>query len=229
MVEHGDPPLVYERPIAIVGGGTVEPDMLRQLDQQGIALIGADGGGDVIADAGLVPAAIVGDFDSLRDPSAWSSQTRLVHLKEQMTSDFEKAVYSTSAPVTLALGMIGRRFDHTMAGLHVVHRYAKERRIILVDEVDIVMGVSGSFDFTAEPGERVSIHPLDPVCFRASSGLLFSLDGLALASGVRTGTSNSATQTTFSVETSEIGIWLLILGKARLADLIQHLVTRDRP
>jgi len=215
-------PLTFDKPIAIVGGGTVEAGMLREMAGRGVALVGADGGGDVIGAAGLVPEAIIGDLDSLEDLAAWRRQTRVLHIPEQITTDFEKCVYSTIAPVTIALGMTGKRFDHSLAALHVVARYAGERAIILVDEHDIALGVRGALQFTAMQGERVSMHPLEPVRFARSSGLRYPLDGLTLAPGVLTGVSNEGTGGRVSAEpeAGEDGAWLLILEKSRLWDLV---------
>lgn len=224
-------PLVFETPIVIVGGGYVDPALLRDMTRHGVALIGADGGGDVIGAAGLTPEAIIGDLDSLADPSEWRARTRVLLVPEQITTDFEKCVYSTEAPVTIALGMTGKRFDHTMAALHVVMRYAKERAIVLVDEHDIALGVRGAFSFTAAAGERVSMHPLEPVRFARSSGLRYPLDGLTLAPGVLTGVSNEGTGGAFVAEPApgENGAWLLILEKSRLWDLIETLRNRGWP
>jgi len=213
-------PIVFSQPMAIVGGGTVDPGLLHRLAERGVALVGADGGGDVIGAAGLAPAAIIGDLDSLADRAHWEGRTQVLHVPEQITTDFEKAIYSTEAPVTIALGMTGKRFDHTMAALHVVLRYARARRIILVDEHDIALGVSGSLRFTAEKGERVSMHPLEPVSFTHTEGLLYPLDGLTLAAGVLTGVSNTALGGPVVVEPATDGVWLLILDKGRLWDLM---------
>ena len=62
--------------VVIAGGGTLDVHLLHQLAAMGANLVGADGGGDVIAAAGLVPDAIIGDFDSLIDPQAWEARTR---------------------------------------------------------------------------------------------------------------------------------------------------------
>jgi thiamine pyrophosphokinase len=223
-------PLAFQTPVAIVGGGYVDAEVLQDMARRGVALIGADGGGDVIGAAGLTPEAIIGDLDSLEDPAAWRSRTQVLPVTEQITTDFEKCVYSTKAPVTIALGMTGKRFDHTMAALHVVMRYAGARAIILVDEHDIALGVRGAFDFTAIAGERVSMHPLEPVRFARSSGLRYPLDGLTLAPGVLTGVSNEGTGGTFAAEPAagENGAWLLILDKSRLWDLVETVMSRGQ-
>ncbi|MBN9306143.1 MAG: thiamine diphosphokinase [Devosia sp. 67-54] len=210
--------LRFEGLLVIVGGGTVDFQLIRDLAAAGAHLVGADGGADRIVQAGHFPEAIIGDFDSLATPEEWLGRTRLLRISEQDTTDFEKALYSTQAPVTLALGMTGRRFDHTLAALDAVTRYARERTIILVDEEDLAMALTGAFSFKVDAGERVSVHPLAPIRFRRSLGLRYPLDGLRLAPGERTGTSNQATDGVFRIEPEPRAKapWLLIVDRKYL-------------
>lgn len=210
--------LRFEGLLVIVGGGTVDYQLLRDLHASGGHLVAADGGADQIALAGLTPEAIVGDFDSLSQPDDWLGRTRLMRIEEQETTDFEKALYSTEAPLTIALGMTGGRFDHTLAALDAVSRYARARTIILVDEHDLAMALTGRFSFAVEAGDRVSVHPLAPIRFRRSSGLKYPLDGLRLAPAERTGTSNAAPDGTFAIEPEPRAKapWLLILDRRYL-------------
>jgi len=220
------PPLSFDGVLVIVGGGALDVDLLRQLAAEGAHLVGADGGGDVIAAADLVPAAIIGDFDSLADASAWEGPTRLIRIAEQETTDFEKALYSTRAPVTIGLGMTGRRLDHTLAALDAVARFASARKIILVDEFDLALGLAGPFAFAVEPGARVSVHPLTATRFFRSSGLRYPLDGLMLAPGLRTGTSNEASAAEFRIEPAagDPGVFLLILERRWLPALVAQVM-----
>ena len=212
--------VVSDGPLAIVGGGFVDPALLRDLAGRGVTLVGADGGGDAIGDAGLVPAAIIGDLDSLRDRDGWERRTSVIHLPEQVTTDFQKALRSTQAPVTLALGMTGKRLDHTLAALSAVLQYAPQRKILLVDEVDVALAVTGPTWFEAGKGERVSIHPLLPITFERSTGLYYPMGGLTLAPGALIGTSNEGTGERVEVVPVDDTPWLLILGRERLWDLV---------
>lgn len=213
-------PLVFDRPLAIVGGGTVDGALLRELADKGVALVGADGGADTIDAAGLLPDAIIGDLDSVTNRAGWESRTRVIHISEQITTDFQKALYSTEAPVTLALGMTGKRLDHTLAALSAVLQYAPTRRLMLVDEVDVALAVTGSIAFDAGKRERVSIHPLMPIRFVRSAGLFYPMDGLLLEPGGLIGTSNEGTGGRVEIEPEGDTPWLLILGKERLWDLV---------
>ena len=214
------PVLAFSGLMAIVGGGTVAPDLLHSLAERGVDLVGADGGGDAIGDAGLIPAAIIGDLDSLRDRAAWEKRTRVIHIPEQVTTDFQKALYSTDAPVTLAVGMTGKRLDHTLAALSAVLQFAAQRKLVVVDEVDVALAVVGPIRFAADKGERISIHPLLPISFVHSEGLYYPVDGLTLEPGGLLGSSNEGTGGLVEIVPVDDTPWLLILGKARLWDLV---------
>lgn len=219
-------PLSYEGPLIIVGGGAVDHDLLVAASRGAHGLVGADSGGDAIARAGLVPDAVIGDMDSLADVSAFPASTRIIALAEQQTTDFEKCLYSTRAPVTIAFGMTGGRFDHTLAALHAVARHARTRKIILVDEHDLALGVPGSISLHVGKGQRVSIYPLGRTGFQSSEGLLYPLDGLVMAQGETIGTSNLATADTITITVAqgEQSPWLLIVARTLLPDLVQTIV-----
>ncbi len=215
------PLLKFDRLLAIVGGGTVDPDLLQELVARDVALVGADGGGNAIGAAGLVPEAILGDLDSLEDRAAWEKRTRVIHVPEQITTDFQKALYSTSAPVTLALGMTGKRLDHTLAALGALLEVAPHRHVLLVDETDVALAVSGPFSFDAAARERISVHPLVPIVFERTSGLFYPMDDLQLDPAGRLGTSNEGTGGRVEIVPKDNTPWLLILGRERLWDLVE--------
>ncbi len=212
--------LHFDRPLAIVGGGTVDTQLLREIAARDVALIAADGGADALDAAGLLPEAILGDLDSVSDRAGWERRTRVIHIPEQITTDFQKALYSTSAPVTLALGMTGKRLDHTLAALSAVHEVARHRRVMLIDEVDVALAVSGPIAFDAAEGERVSVHPLVPTIFKRTEGLLYPMDDLLLDPAGRLGTSNAGTGGRVEIVPENDTPWLLILGRERLWDLV---------
>ena len=212
--------LTFDRPLAIIGGGSVDPALLRELAARHVALVAADGGADALDAAGLVPEAILGDLDSISDRAGWESRTRVIHIPEQISTDFQKALYSTSAPVTLALGMTGKRLDHTLAALSALHEVARERRVILVDEVDVALALSGPFGFEASDGERISVHPFVPIIFERTEGLFYPMNELLLDPAGRLGTSNAGTGGRVEIVPKDDTPWLLILGRERLWDLV---------
>ncbi|WP_158541661.1 thiamine diphosphokinase [Pelagibacterium lacus] len=207
--------LRFDGPLLVVGGGRVERDLLLALAPRCAGLVGADIGGEVLLDAGLAPDAVIGDMDSVADPGRFPAQTEVIALAEQDTTDFEKCLYSTQAPITLAIGMTGGRLDHTLAALHAVARHAHRRRIVLIDEHDLALGVSGSMALAVGTGARVSIYPLGRTEFAGSKGLLYPLDGLVMEQGKAIGTSNAAVADTIEITVAPgpQGPWLLILDR----------------
>lgn len=220
LQEHmpADLPLTFAGPLVVVGGGQVEPHLLHELSRFAAGFVGADRGGDVLMAAGIVPDAVIGDMDSVADRAAFAEKTRVIALAEQDSTDFEKCLYCTSAPVTIALGMTGGRFDHTLAALHAVARQASKRTIILLDERDLALGVSGSVSLEVGAGQRVSIYPLGRTAFSGSSGLLYPLDGLVMRQGERIGTSNRSVtdRIEIAVAPGEQDPWLMIVERSLL-------------
>lgn len=188
-------PLRFETPVTLVGAGATAPAAIEAARRLAPALVAADGGADRLAAMRLTPRAVIGDMDSLSDHERWrSGPAHFVHLAEQETTDFEKCLYATEAPLYLAVGFTGR-FDHTLAVLHALLAYP-EKRVVLIgaEEVSALAPPGGVLRLAVRPGSRVSIYPLLPVTGMHSRGLAWPLDGLALAPGQRIGTSNEARQ-----------------------------------
>lgn len=204
--------------LVIVGGGVVDLALLKQLHEQGATVIGADGGANVFAELGIVPAAIIGDMDSLKNRADWETKTQVLEIFEQETTDFEKCLYSVMAPQTICLGMSGKRLDHTLAALDIMLAYSDARELVMVSETDLILVANGYFAFEVEQGARVSVHTIWPVLFAASKGLEYPLDGLELAPGKRLGTSNRAVGGVFEVlpEGGQIAPYLVIVEKKYL-------------
>lgn len=182
--------LLFSTPVIVLGGGDFDPAQLREFVERGYALIAADGAADAALALGLQLHAVIGDFDSIADRSAFDPNVQMIEIIEQETTDFEKCLYSIDAPMFICFGMLGKRVDHTLAAFHTIARYGAHKHIVLMDQVDMCIGVTGDFDIVLPVGIRFSIYPLHPAKFKSSVGLKFPLDGLTLDVGKRIGTSN---------------------------------------
>lgn len=208
--------LEFEHPIVIVGGGEPDIALIRTFAERGYGLIGADGGADIIVGMGLQPDAVIGDLDSLKCANALASHVKVLRIREQLSTDFEKCLYSTRAPMTFAVGVTGRRLDHTLASLHMLTVYGGARRVMLIDVMDMALSLCGEIEFNAQVGERVSLYPLGKVRFFTSQGLLYPLDGLEMAAEGLIGTSNEADDAHVRIvpEADNKAPYLLILEKS---------------
>jgi len=216
----------FENLLILVGGGTLNIKLLKKLHANGANIIAADGGAKACKKAKISPDAIIGDMDSLKNKKQWQKQSQLIELKEQQTTDFEKCLYSTDAPLTIALGMTGNRLDHTLNAFDIMAKYACDRHIILIDKKDMAFATCGEFSLNLGAGERVSIHPLGKVKFEKSIGIKFPLTGITLAPKVKNAISNKTISDSFSVKPLQGNEtpYLVILNKKHLDKLIVKLI-----
>lgn len=215
----------YPKPVIVLGGGAFDVRLLSQLVEKGHPLIAADGAADTARAAGIEVSAIIGDFDSIADPDVFSNDVTKLHLREQETTDFEKCLYSVDAPLFICFGMLGKRFDHSLAAIHAISRFGVKKNIVLVDQTDISLGVAGNFSIDLPIGERFSVFPLRDVHFERSTGLLYPLDDLCLRIGARIGTSNQVSQVPVEIKVKQQSTdepYLVILPLPHLEKLITY-------
>jgi thiamine pyrophosphokinase len=208
-----------DAPVTLVGGGPVGAGLLRRTQQLAPGLVAADGGARACLGAGLMPDAVIGDFDSLKAADrAAIPPGRLHHLPEQETTDFDKALRSIRAPLVLALGFTGARMDHGLAVMNTLVR--RTECCIVIGPRDVAFHLARPVTLGTRAGDRVSLFPMARVSGR-SQGLRWPIDGLELAPDGMTGTSNRATGPV-TVAPDGPGL-LMILPRARLPAAIAAL------
>ncbi|MCA0045187.1 thiamine diphosphokinase [Celeribacter litoreus] len=206
----------------LLGGGALRAEDLRAVRERTLHLVAADGGGDVALRHGVIPDAVIGDFDSLSDLARSEIPAdRLHHIPEQDSTDFEKCLTRIDAPMILGLGFTGARIDHELAVYHVLTKYPS-KRCVIVGEEDVCAHVAGDIEFDVELGSRVSLFPMGAVTGR-SEGLRWPIDGIEFAPDLRVGTSNEATASRVRVSFDGPGM-LLILPKDSLWSLVDGLL-----
>lgn len=186
-----DPIIESDQGVTLVGcGGLGEADLALALTRAPV-LVAADGGARAALSAGHLPAAVIGDFDSLSpEDQARIPAERCFVIAEQETTDFDKALARIAAPLVLAVGFLGGRMDHQLAALNTLVRHA-HRRCVLIGGAEVIFHVPPRLDLALQPDDVVSLFPLAPVRGR-STGLHWPIDGLDLAPDGRVGTSNRA-------------------------------------
>lgn len=178
--------------VTLVGGGEIGPEDISLALRLAPLLVAVDGGASVALDGGHDIHAVVGDFDSLKARDrARIPADRLLRIEEQDSTDFEKALRSSSAPVILGVGFLGARMDHQFAAFNALARFP-DKPCILIGETEIVLHVPPVLELELADGDVVSLFPMAAVSGR-SQGLKWPIDGLALAPNGRIGTSNRAT------------------------------------
>lgn len=179
-------------PLTLIGGGPVGAGDLALALDRAPKLVAADGGAAAALAAGHLPQAVIGDFDSLsEDVRARIPPERLFPVREQDTTDFDKALRSVAAPLVLGLGFLGGRTDHQLAVLSSLVRHP-HRACMLLGRREVILHAPPALRLELAHGDPVSLFPLLPVTGR-SEGLHWPLDGQAFAPDGMIGTSNRAT------------------------------------
>jgi thiamine pyrophosphokinase len=181
-----------DRPVTLVGGGPVPPGALPAALALAPEAIGADGGGDVLLPGTGRFRAVIGDLDSLRDGERLrAAGVPVHHVPEQETTDLEKCLYSVEAPLFLGVGFVGGRIDHDLAAMNALAKNPG-KRVILLGPEDVCFRCPPLLEMDLAPGTRVSLFPMGEAEGVASEGLRWSVEGLTLRPGGRSGTSNQA-------------------------------------
>lgn len=189
------------RTVVVVATGA-DPAAVRA-GAAGLEVIAADGGLDAALAAGVVPALVVGDLDSV-GPAALARAERdgvpvARHPAEKDATDLELALDAAldrSPERILVLGSAGGRLDHLLAAALVL---ASDRYAAVA--VDAVLGparlhvVRGERALAGAPGELLSLLPVHgPAEGVVTDGLRYPLRGETLRPGSSRGVSNVFTQ-----------------------------------
>lgn len=195
--------------MTLAGGGALSPLVLQACLAVAPALVAADGGAKPCIDAGFVPAATIGDMDSLDADTRARLPEGSVHVvSEQDTTDFAKCLRLIDAPFILAAGFTGRRLDHTLAALStlVAHDGAP---CVIVGEADVIVPVPRTLSMRMPVGTRLSIYPLAPMQ-GMSTGLEWPIAGLTLGPMAQLGTSNRTCAPEVTLEFATPGALLMV-------------------
>jgi thiamine pyrophosphokinase len=210
------------RSLIVLAGAGFAPARLRAEAARAGTVVAADAGAALCLESDLVPAAVVGDFDSLPDAVRVRLDPALLHRSDDAaTNDLEKALAWVAArggpggpagEVVLAAGggVDGGRMDHALANLGPIVR-EPHGRISMVDGEGRLFALrSGRAVVHGLPGRRLSLLPWSLHGVRASeSGVRYPLDRAHLMLGGR-GVSNElvADEATVTVHEGVALVWV---------------------
>lgn len=198
----------------LVGGAPTTTGLIDIALTYAPRLVAVDGGANTLLNLGRRPDLVVGDLDSISDAARTAFADRIVHIAEQDSTDFAKALRTSPARLTIAVGFVGARVDHLLSVLTEIAR--SRARVILLGDDDCICLMPPRLSLDLVAGTRVSLWPLGPA-EGTSTGLKWPIDGLSFSPTTRTGTSNEATG---PVTLAMQGDMLLILPAAELPKLV---------
>jgi thiamine pyrophosphokinase len=210
------------RGITLAGGGPFGPRDLKLCLSRAPVAVAADGGADRMLRLGVMPEAVIGDFDSISDAARSRIPDADQYLvPEQSTTDFDKSLRGIVAPFVLALGFAGARLDHGLAAMHTLVSHPHQR-CILLGPSDLAFAAPARLELSLAPGEPLSLFPMAPVTGR-SEGLEWPIKGLSFSPAGQIGTSNRVVARRVVLEFDGPGM-LVILPRRRLDAAIRALV-----
>lgn len=178
-------------PVTLVGGGEASLEDLHEALKLAPFCVAADGGVSLVLEAGQMPEAVIGDFDSAPpDLETRVDADRLHRVAEQDSTDFAKCLMRIRAPLIVGIGFTGKRMDHQLAALNMLVVYAHKPCVLLGAE-EVIFHAPPQITLDLAAGDIVSLFPMQPVR-GVSQGLEWPIDGIAFAPGGRVGTSNRA-------------------------------------
>lgn len=162
-----------------------------------------DGAADRYAAHGGIPAAIVGDGDSVSRATAERFADRFVHVGEQETNDLSKAFRHCLAQGyrrIAILGATGRREDHTLGNIGLLPDYVRQADIRILTPYGTFDAIHGRTAFAGFARQQVSVFTLSPATRLRFEGLRYP----APEEGLRAwwcGTLNEAEGDRFTIDT----------------------------
>ncbi len=205
-------------PVLLIGAGGITPRDLNEASAFCTTVVAADGGANSALAHGIVPDVVIGDMDSVSDATRSAVSADVFHhIREQDSTDFDKALRNITAPLVVGLGFLGKRLDHEMAALSVLAKMASTP-CILIGQEDIVLACPREITLELPVGTRLSLFPMASVC-GTSKGLRWPIDGLSFSPSGVIGTSNETVKERVELQFHQPGM-LLILPKAQLTQLV---------
>jgi len=200
----------FNRPITIIGGGEFIPEVFNFSLQLGPDLIAVDGGLNYLNPKSHFPQWIIGDLDSVKNAESWIKiGTKLKHLPEQDSTDFDKCLYSIDAPLYLANGFLGNRVDHTLAACSTLVR-RQDKNVILLGKKDLIVHLNKSIKLGLKVGTRLSLFPFKKVVGLKSFGLKYSITEIIFSPGSMIGTSNEVVSSEVEINIEGSGMLLIL-------------------
>ncbi len=211
-----------QKKLLIVGGANFSEELFKEVYDNKIPIIAADGGVNFLTEKNISPELVIGDLDSVSEQKIQNIKPeKIIRISEQDSTDLEKVLFNTQSPLTIGIGFLGSQIDHELAALSALVKFA-HKKIIFIGEHDIVFLVPPSFSLRSFDGMRVSLYPLDEVKVH-SDGLQWATDGLTMKPTGQLGTSNKAIGKSIHLAPDKPKL-LLILSKTVLNEAISQLM-----
>ncbi len=162
-----------------------------------LTLLCADGGTNSAGRLKIIPDFIIGDFDSISEPTLnkFKSSSKIIQIKRQNDTDVEKCLkfaIRKKFNEAILLGVTGNRLDHTFCNLGIVLKFFNRIKLGIIAENSILTPYTGNIELKTHPNETISLYGLDNKTKIKSFELKYPLKNVTLPFGKKESTSNVA-------------------------------------
>jgi thiamine pyrophosphokinase len=215
-------PLMVSTVVVVTGAGQLDPAAVASLPDAAV-MIAADGALDLALAAGLTPAGLVGDLDSISDDGlAWARQHATIERhdpdKERTDTELALALAVDLNPDRVILIGAGERLDHTLGALGALG-HPKLTSVPTIEawwgnqHLYVVHG-PGKLTLELETGTTLSLLAMHGACTGvAIDGVKWPLDHAVLAPMVGHGISNVSIADRISIRVSTGVLTVLIVNE----------------
>jgi thiamine pyrophosphokinase len=188
--------------VILANGLFPQHERLRSLIRTAPMLVCCDGAASHLREFGKKPHCVIGDMDSIPEPTRELWKDILVHKENQDNNDLTKAFeycVEQGCKKVLILGGTGIREDHALANITLLHTYLQRvPKVVMISDFGVFTPIVETTSFQSVVGQPVSLFSLTPDCPISSKGLKYPLDHLQLKS-LWNGTLNEALGEEFTV------------------------------
>jgi len=209
-----------DKTLLVLGGSPPSDELLAWRFEEADHAIAVDSGVLPFRDAGVKAELLIGDLDScgLEESSHQNDTGRIVHLSDQDTTDFQKALSwvstETETSEIVILGGQGKRSDHFLSNIMICCGVDPSVEITFDGNEEWIRRVTFEtpLRLSGRNGVTLSLLPLTSCVKVETSGLKWDLQGDDLVIGEKISQSNEAVSDLVTVS-CESGNLFVILQK----------------
>jgi thiamine pyrophosphokinase len=207
--------------LILAHGDRPSRSLLERLRAGADLFIATDGAANCLAEIGLTPDVILGDFDSLtpgireRMPGV-----EFFDAPDQNASDLDKGIQYAcdrgAEQITLT-GAAGGRIDHTLTAFSLLMKYQGRADVRVVMDTAEVRAVSGAAQIIGNPGDTISLVIFEGAPKVTLTGVQWPLKDELLHPGSR-GVSNVLTEHQAHIQVADGTVFVVSSPDGELTD-----------
>ena len=130
--------MYYSTPkkLIIVGGADFSDDLFKEVYDNELPIIAADGGANFLAENNIYPELVMGDLDSVSEQNVQNIEPKkVIRIPDQDSTDLEKVLLNTQSPLTIGIGFLGSQIDHELAALSALVKFPEKKLSLLANMI----------------------------------------------------------------------------------------------